>query len=105
MSGAIHPAAFRDAVAKLADAERAATALGWLKPYGPKGEGEVDRDQINATININHASACAGAPEAKAYLEEAAQFYMPDICRYAIALAEKRRAIGEAIVTSAGVAQ
>ena len=103
--GAIHPAAFREAAAKLADAERALSALEWLKSYGPSGEGEVGRDQINATININHASACAGSPEAKAYLEQAAQFYMPDICRYAIALAEKQRAIGEAIVSSAGAAQ
>lgn len=105
MSGAIHPAAFRDAIAKLDAAERAQAALGWLKPHGPKGEGEVGRDRISATINMNYASACAGATEAQAYLEEAAQFYMSDICRYAIALAEKRRAIGEAIVTSAGAAQ
>ena len=57
MSGAIHPAAFREAAAKLADAERAMTALDWLKCYGPKGEHKVGRDQISAKINMNFASA------------------------------------------------
>ena len=98
-------AEFRAASAKLAAAERAASALDWLKSYGPKGDREIGRDQINAKINakinMNYASACAGATEAAAYLEEAAQFYMGDICNYAIALAEKHRAIGEAIVAAA----
>ncbi len=93
--------AIGDAKRKLADAERAVVALGWLKSYGPKGDGEVGRDQINATINMNYASACSGAVEARRYLEDAAQFYMADICNYAIALAEKHRAIGEAIVDAA----
>lgn len=90
-------AAFRAASRKLEDAERAVSALSWLKEYGPKDEG-VGRDRINAAVNMNYAYACAGAAEAKVYLEEAVQFYMLDICRYAIALAEKQRAVGEEMI-------
>lgn len=91
---------FADTKRKIDRAIGAESALLWLRPYAPKS-ADVDREQINATININYSSACAGVKEARQYLEDAAQFYMAEIGRYATALAEKDLAIGTAVAQAA----
>ncbi len=76
---------FRNARAKINNALVAELALPWLEEFGPKGP--VDSETLSVAVNQNQASACAGAKEAKVYLQSAALEFMGSINTRAIEMA------------------